>query len=441
LFIKDKSIKTHNLITILLIISSCSLFFTCARNEAKSNYLLTYWSSTNPYEIDLAKELVAEWNSAHPDSMVELQPLPEGRSGEEVLIIAAAGRTTPDICSNVPPIIVPLLAKAKVLVPVDQFEDGRQFIAQRLPEDLLNTFVAMDSMLYQIPWKGNPIMVEYNLGILKSVGFENLPTTWSEWNELAELVSGDIDGDGREDRWMCDINIISEWRQRLFDFYPFFIAASGGQTILKNNSEINFDTDVSREIFEFYALGFREGWYANSIWIGDQFLQGRMAAHITGPWNISHTERFKPEGFEYAFGPIPVPDHFEGDHYTFGDPKSIGIFSTTKHPEAAWEFVKFLISRQSDLRLLQICGQLPLRKELVNDPLYATYFEENPMMEQFAELVPYTRGFDQNPALQEVFDAINEQFDAACIQGRRTPTEAIKRAVKRSKNVLKARGI
>ena len=63
------------------------------------------------------------------------------------------------------------------------------------------------------------------------------------------------------------------------------------------------------------------------------------------------------------------------------------------------------------------------------------------MMGQFAELVPYTRGFDQNPALQEVFDAINEQFDAVCIQGRRDPEQGLRRAVKRSANVLKARGL
>ena len=423
---------------------SLMLFFllSCGKVTDKDGIVrLTYWSSTNPYEIELARELVSEWNSAHPDTQVILQPLPEGRSGEEVLIIAAAGGTAPDICSNVPPVIVPLLAKGNVLVSVDSFDDGRDYLAQRIPAELLHTFVAADGMLYQIPWKGNPIMVQYNLGILKEVGYDRLPATWSDWAELAKLVSGDTDGDGRDDRWMGDINIISEWRQRLFDFYPFFIAASGGQTILKNNREINFDNQVARDIFAFFARGFREGWYANSIWIGDQFLQGHMTAHITGPWNISHTERFKPAGFKYAFGPIPVPDDFTGDHYTFGDPKSIGIFSTAKHPEAAWDFVKFLISRQADLRLLEICAQLPLRKNLLTDSLYVPYFRENPMMGQFAELVPYTRGFDQNPALQEVFDAINEQFDAVCIQGRRDPQQGLSRAVKRSANVLKARGL
>lgn len=431
------SLKPYQLIFFIVII----LLSGCTRNKSNnSDYLLTYWSSTNPYEIDLARELVAQWNEMRPDARVKLQPLPEGRSGEEVLIIAAAGGTAPDVCSNVPPIIVPLLAQAEALVPVDQFSDGREYLAERIPPEVLSTFIALDGKLFQIPWKGNPIMVQYNTGILKEVGFEGLPLTWTEWDSLAALVSGDTDGDGRDDRWMADINIIAEWRQRLFDFYPFFIAASGGQTLLTDNRKINFDNEITSNIFEFYANGFRNGWYANSIWIGDQYLRGRMAAHITGPWNIAHTERFKPEGFEYDFAPIPVPDDFSGDKYTFGDPKSIGIFSTSEHPDEAWEFVKFLTSPQADKRLLEICSQLPLRKELLTDSLYQDYFKTHPHMQKFAELVPFTRGFDQNPALQEVFDAINEQFDAACIQNRRSPEEGRKRAVKRSANVLKARG-
>jgi len=424
-----------------LIVLAFGFLSNCSHSKPENkDYLLTYWSSTNPYEIKLSQELVARWNKLRPDAKVKLQPLPEGRSGEEVLIIAAAGGTAPDVCSNVPPIIVPLLAQAKALIPVDRFTGGRKYLTDRIPENLLKTFVAMDGKLYQIPWKGNPIMVQYNMGILHDVGFNHVPLTWTEWDSLAQRVSGDTDGDGRDDRWMADLNIIAEWRQRLFDFYPFFIAGSGGQTLLRNNKEINFDTDLTRDIFNFFARGFRRGWYANSIWIGDQFLMGHMAAHITGPWNIEHTEHFKPKGFTYAFGPIPVPEGFTGDRYTFGDPKSIGIFSTCKHPQEAWEFVRFLTSAASDLRLLQVCSQLPLRKELLSDTTFAEYFSSNPPMKTFAELVPYTRGFDQNPVLQEVFDALNEQFDAACIQNRRSADVAVAQAVKRAQNVLRLRG-
>lgn len=430
-------------VMLMAVFSAVLLSLSCSGAKSSTHgkgVRLTYWPSSNPHEIELARRLVAEWNEAHPDTTVVLQPLPEGRSGEEVLIISAAGGTAPDICSNVSPVITPLLAKAGVLVPLDQFPDGRQVMAERMPEGMIDNFIAPDGKLYQVPWKGNPIMVEYNMGVLKRAGVTELPRTWSEWDAVARKVSRDWDGDGRQDVWMADINIIAEWRQRLFDFYPLYIAATSGSTLLTPDQQIAFNSQATLDVFDFFARGFREGWYARSVYVGDVFLKGYMAAHITGPWNIAHTERFKPEGFEYDFGPIPVPDDYEGPVYTFGDPKSIGIFATSEHPDAAWAFVRFLVSREADLGLLETCTQFPLRKGLLEDSLYADYFEQNPVMVQFAELVPQTRGFDQNPALQEVFDAINAQFDAACIQGARDSKVAVDKAVKRSKNILDARG-
>ncbi|MEJ2753501.1 MAG: sugar ABC transporter substrate-binding protein, partial [Chloroflexota bacterium] len=137
---------------------------------------------------------------------------------------------------------------------------------------------------------------------------------------------------------------------------------------------------------------------------------------------------------------IPVPDDYEGPYYTFGDPKSIGIFSTTDHPGAAWAFVEFYTSRAADLKLLEITNQLPLRRNLLNDSLYEDYFADNPMMVQFAEKVPLTRGFDQNPVLQEIFDAISNEFDAVCIHGRKEPEKGVENAAERARKILELRG-
>ncbi len=410
-----------------------------AEKSSTSRVRLTYWSSTNPDEIRLSEQLTQEWNEAHPDTQVILQPLPEGRSGEEVLIVASAGGTTPDICSNVSPTISPLLAKANALIPLDRFSDGRSFIHDRLPEGMDSIFVNSDGKLYQVPWKGNPIMVQYNLGLLKQVGITELPRTWSEWNYAAARVTRDTDGDGNPDVWMADIQVESEWRRRLFDFYTFYIAASNGRMLLKNG-QVDFNNKIAEAVFTFFAKGFNEGWYPRTILSGDQFLQQHFAAHVTGPWNIAHTERFKPKGFEYGFGPIPVPDTMQASVYTFGDPKSIGIFSTCKHPEAAWEFVKYLISRRADMLLLEVANQLPLRRGLLTDSLYENYFKRNPMMLPFAEKVPTTVGFDQNTALQEVFDAVDGAFDEAAIHNAVTPKVALMRAAQRSHHILSARG-
>jgi multiple sugar transport system substrate-binding protein len=412
----------------------------CERSSPRGDGIqLVYWSSTNPDEIALAERLTDEWNTAHPDTQVVLQPLPEGRSGEEVLIIAAAGNTTPDICSNLPPVIVPLLAKAGSLVPIDRFESGRATMEQRLPDGSLRDYLHSDDSLYQVPWKGNPIMVQYNLGVLRDAGVTKLPRTWSEWNEAAEKVTRDLNGDGHDDVWMADIQIESEWRRRLFDFYVFYIAATEGRTLL-DHGKVDFERDRAQEVLEFFAEGYENGWYPHSILVGDMFLQNRFAAHVTGPWNIAHTERLKPDGFEYDFGPIPIPDDMDTSRYTFGDPKSIGIFSSTKHPEAAWRFVRFLTSRHADLLLLEQANQLPLRRDLLSDTLYADYFNSHPRMRVFATRVPYAVGFDQHPALQEVFDAVNTAFDAAAIHGIKTPGQALKEAAEHSRHILSVRG-
>lgn len=412
----------------------------CSRTSRDSEAVqLVYWSSTNPDEIALAEQLTAEWNSAHPDTQVILQPLPEGRSGEEVLIIAAAGSTTPDICSNLPPIIVPLLARSGSLVPVDRFADGRQTIEARMPDGSIEDYLYRDDSLYQIPWKGNPIMVQYNLGVLRAAGVTELPRTWSQWNRAAAKVTRDLNGDGRDDVWMADIQVDSEWRRRLFDFYVFYIAYTNGRTLLEHG-EVDFDRPEAVDVLSFFAEGFAQGWYPHSILVGDMFLQNRFAAHITGPWNIAHTERLKPEGFEYDFGPIPVPDDMDSSLYTFGDPKSIGIFSSCEHPGAAWAFVKHLIDRRADLQLLEIADQLPLRRNLLTDTLYADYFGKRPHMRIFATRVPYAVGFDQHPALQEVFDAVNNAFDAAAIQRVESPQQALEEAASRSRHILSVRG-
>ncbi|MCK5344340.1 MAG: ABC transporter substrate-binding protein, partial [Candidatus Heimdallarchaeota archaeon] len=60
----------------------------------------------------------------------------------------------------------------------------------------------------------------------------------------------------------------------------------------------------------------------------DPFLAGKIATKFVGPWEIEYLERYKPEGFEYDYFPIPVPDDHQGPIYTYCDPKSIVIFST-----------------------------------------------------------------------------------------------------------------
>jgi multiple sugar transport system substrate-binding protein len=407
----------------------------CGRDSNTVGDELIYWSANNPYEQEVARAVVKEWNELHPDMPVRHQPIPEGQSSEEVILAAIVGETTPDIYSNVWPGDTEFYVRANAVVRLDQFPDCEPFLKGRCPEDLVEHSRSRDGHIYQVPWKTNPVMMQYNVKMFRDVGFDSPPRTYSEYFTAAEKIVKL----GTEDRpiWVGLRNIKTDWWQRFFDFYTFYLAASGGKTLVRGDS-ILFKNAAAVGVFDFFQTMYRNSYFPlqNVSRSGDLLLLERVASRFTGPWEIIHTEKFKPEGFEYDFAPIPVPDDYKGPAYTYGDPKNIVIFSTCSRPEAAWEFVKFLVSRQNDHLLLELATQLPLRKDLLTDPLFRDYFEENPRLRPFAEQAQFVRGVDQSPVMKEIFDAISQEYEASVLYGTKTPEQAINDVAKRVRLIL-----
>jgi len=400
--------------------------------EAKPRRGLTYWCASNPQEYKLAKELVKAWNQRHPEIPVKLQTLPASQSSEEVLLAAIAGKTTPDICSNMWPGAMDEFIAAGGLLRLDTFPDFRSYVTERVMEDQLKTFQAKDGGYYQLPWKTNPIMVFYNKKIFRKAGVQPPLVTYSQFLSAAQKIVQDFDGDGQIDHWMLYRDIKPIWWQRLFDYYPFYICASGGRTLFEADS-IVFNNQASVKVFRYFQTMYRRGYMPVTQFQGDQFLAERLATQISGPWLVAHIQKFAPADFEYGIMPIPKPDDYQGAVYTYGDPKNISIFNTTKHPRAAWQFAKWLISRHADQRLLEICDQIPMRKNLLSDSSFIAYFKAKPQMKMFALQAPFTRGVDGVADLKEIFNIISQEYEASVIYGRRPPEEAIERAAKRVK--------
>ncbi len=403
----------------------------CSSEKAYSRPELLYWSANNPYEQEVARAVVKEWNEMYPEMRVHHQPIPEGQSSEEVILAAIAGRTTPDIYSNVWPGDVEFYVRAQALIALDQFADCDSVLNSRCAVDVVAQARSRNGKLYQMPWKTNPIMMMYNVKLFRQAGFDNAPSTYSEYIAAAAKLRHDLSS------WigMSDIRVL--WWQRFFDFYPLYLAAGGGNTLVSGDSVL-FENASAVAAMKFLQILFREDYFPKQKMSAtvDFFLLGKAASRFTGPWEISHAEKYKPEGFEYDFAPMPVPDGHRGPVYTYGDLKNIVIFSTCQQPKAAWEFVKFMVSRRNDLRLLQIASQLPLRKGMLNDSLFADYFAKNPRMVAFAQQAEHVRGIDQSPVMKEVFDAISQEYEAAVVYAAKSPEEAVRDAAKRVRLIL-----
>ncbi len=412
------------------------LFVSCSGDEReRGEKYLTYWPAANQQEIDLATKIVEKWNNIHPEFPVIMEPIPSGQSSEEVLLAAIAGKTTPDICSNIWPGVMEQYVEAGAVVNLDTMPGFDSLLTARIPETVVEGYSSSDGKYYQFPWKSNPVLFIYNKRYFDVLGVDSLPQSYSEFYKIAQKIKEMPMDDGLPLKWMHYRNVLPLWWQRLFDFYPFYITASGGKTLLKDG-EVDFDNEIAVKVFEFFAKGYEKGYVSKSLLqMEDLFIKEKVLADIVGPWRVSHLSKFAPD-LDYTYGPLPRPDGSSGPGLSYADPKSIVIFNTTPYPKMAWEFVKFLVSEESDRMLLDMTAQLPIRNGLLEKEVFKEFFEANPELKVFANQVSYAVGVDRTIYLQEIFDIISQEFDAACVHRVKTPSEGIRDAAKRVRLLL-----
>jgi multiple sugar transport system substrate-binding protein len=426
---KIKAVLSYKVITILFFLSFSLVNLSCSKGGNSTGNAILYWSSNNTEEITFAREMVNEWNSSHPSKKIKFQPVPEGQSSEEIILAAVVGKTTPDIYSNMWQGDVEVYAQAGVLVALDTLEGFNELLLERCESEVIEEIKSNDGHIYQVPWKINPIMMIYNKHIIDDLNLSSPPSNYSEFYEASRKYKKDLNGDGYIDRWFGYVEVIVTWWQRFFDYYPLYLAASNGGSLVKDNKAV-FNNEYSLEVFNFLKNLYDRNYFSREriSQREDVFLAEVIATRFTGPWEISHAEKFKPEGFEYEYTHMPVPDDHTGPVYTYGDPKNIVIFKTSKDPQAAWEFIKLMISKENDLKLLEITSQLPRRKDLDTDPFFSDFFKENPKMIPIGHQARYVKGTDASPVLKEVFDIISQQYEACVVYGRKTPEQALKDA-------------
>ncbi len=414
------------------------LLCACARSERQPGSGITMWSSNNPPEIEAVEWAAQQW-AVHPGaSSVSTQPVPEGQSSEEVILAAVVGGTTPDIYANMWQGSVAMYAESKVLIALDTLEGFNIWLKARCSAETIAEVTAPDGHIYQVPWKVNPIVTMYNVNLLG----QRPPRTYADYLAQGERLHTDVSGDGYTDRWVGYTSPRTIWYERLFNFYPLYLAATGGAPLVENG-QAAFDRPEAVAVFEFLRTLYAKDYFTRDQLMsrGDPFLGETVASLWTGPWSIDYVDRYAPEGFAYDFAPMLVPgqEASEALPYTYGDPKNIVIFATAPDPQEAWDFLAAtLLSPEGDLRLLSTSNQLPRREDLLTNPLFASYFATRPAMQTFAAQASRIRGVNPEPLIIEVLDIISQEYEACVLYNTKTAEEAISDAADAVNVLLRA---
>jgi len=182
--------------------------------------------------------------------------------------------------------------------------------------------------------KPTPVMVAYNVNLLKENGIDPRSLlTYSGFLKAAEKMAKDTDGDGRIDQWLYSPSIDVTWVAAVLRLlHSIHSRKRGAKNVARQRGRVAFEDDAAVEVFTFLKTLFDKKLVPKGALIGDQFLGGRIATTITGPYSVPYYDQNAPEGFEYDFQPVPVPDGHRGPVVNLRRPaKNIGIFANTKH--------------------------------------------------------------------------------------------------------------
>jgi multiple sugar transport system substrate-binding protein len=398
-----------------------------AASAAGAKGAIKIWYSNNPEEVAWGKAVVAAWNSAHPNEKVTGEEIPAGASSEEVIGASITAGNSPCLIFNTAPAAVPQFQKQGGLVALDSFPDGATYIKDRTG-DRADQYKFTDGKFYQMPWKTNPVMIFYNKTVFAKAGIatDNPPLkTYDEFLATAKTVVAK--GGVKAAIWPSPT---SEFFQPWFDFYPLFIAQTGGKQLVEGG-EPQFTSPDGIAVANFWKSLYDQNLAPNEAYKGDSFGDQKAAMAIVGPWAIA------VYGAKVKWGAVPVPTMAgkdPADIHTFSDEKSIGMYTACKNRGTAWDFLKFATSKDSDGQLLTLTGQMPMRTDVVG--AYPAYFTSHPEYKAFADQASRTVEVPSVPNSVEMWQTFRTSYSESVIFGKKPIEQAFKEAADKIKTLV-----
>lgn len=375
---------------------------------------ITIWYSTNEQEIAWGKAVVEAWNAENPDQQVTAEAIPAGKSSEDAISASITAGNTACLVYNTAPAAVPAFQKQGGLVNISKtFEDGESFVTAR-SGDAADGFRSPDGALYQVPWKANPFMLYYNKTAFVEAGLDAENPSLSTYDDVLAAAKAIKDAGAADFALYPPAS--GDYTNALFDFYPFYLANSGG-TQLVADDKATITSKEGLETLEFwkalYAGGFSSAEaYSGDAWAGP-FADGVAAMGIAGPWGAAQFDG----KVEYGVVPLPTADGTTAEEtYTFGDSKNVGLYTSCENKQTAWDFVKFSMDAENDLALLETTGQFPIRTDITT--VASDYLASNPLLETFAQAVPLTVDVPNIANATEIWQTFRDAWGEAVQSGQ-----------------------
>lgn len=399
------------------------------------------WHLSEPvWTASLEEAFEQSWQKEHPDIKVELEEISYAEKETKYITEIEAG-AGPDVMHLQLAALQQFMDRG-YLMDLGRFieqEGGDEFTSQWYPETIELT--QREGKQYALPGDYMPMVMMYNTELLREAGLDtqNLPTTWDQWLTYAKQATRAREGGDEVNTWgFGTIGAIDPGFELRVS--PV-IYSHGGQIINAEGTCSALHTPEARAGFRFLVELVTEHKVVppgvtsqNAGTVREQMANEQVAMAMGTGWTAPIVDGINPElnAFEVlAAAPVPVADPGV-ETPTTAWLSAWGINPNTKHPEAAWELVKWLTSKEMEQKWFDDNRVLSSRIDVSgarggDGPAGYDELINDKFAKVVAAQVPKVQFPPQIPELPQVYEGLNVAAQRG-FTGDATPDEALKEA-------------
>ena len=376
------------------------------------------------------------FHKRNPNIKVTLEPVSYGEKETKYTVESMAGRA-PDVF-HVHAFSLPMFFSkgfAKDLTPFIK-KEGPGFMDPWYPLPI--KLMKHKGRIHAMPGDYMTMVLFYNTEMFKAAGIpaNRPPKAWDEFLEYAKKLTRDTDGDGKVDQWGFG-TLGSKSPGFTLRFGPF-LWSFGADYLTPDMKRSALDSPEAKEAFAFFVELYTKhkvippGMTAmGSQDVRTQLAQKKVAMILGSGWTPPIVNKINPDlkAFEVLqCAPAPVKRRGATAIWL----SSWVMSPNTKHPKEAWKLLKFITSKEIELKWFvdnrvtssrkDVSGVAP---EILNDKFASV----------MASQLPYGKVEPQIKQWPEIIDTFTTSLQEAIV-GMKTPQKALAEAHKRINAIL-----
>ncbi|MDN5383550.1 MULTISPECIES: extracellular solute-binding protein [Streptomyces] len=324
---------------------------------------ITWWDTSNATnEAPTYKELVEQFEATHKDIKVKYVNVPFDQA-QNKFDTAAGSKGAPDVL-RAEVGWTPAFAKKSYLLPLD----GTEALAEqdKFQPSLIKQ-AQYEGKTYGVPFVTDTLALVYNKALFKKAGITEVPKTWDELRSAAARIKDRTGVDGY-------------WGSTQAYYAQTFLYGEGTDTVDAEAKKITMNSAAAKKAYGtwlsmFDGKGLHKADTTADAYahIQDAFVNGKVAAIIQGPWEI--TNFYKGSAFKdksnLGIAPVPGGSSGKAGAPTGGHNLSVYAGSSKEKQEAALKFVRFMTSAKAQETIALKNSTLPTRDDAYTEQVKA----------------------------------------------------------------------